>query len=100
VLITTNDIDTEYEVMGIVRGNQVKAVHLGKDIMAFFRKLFGGDVSEYGELLSQVRDEAEKEMVQEAEALGANAVVGVRFSSSTISTGMAEIYVYGTAVKI
>ncbi len=100
MLITTSDIKTEYEVLGIVRGNQVKSVHLGKDIMAFFRKLFGGDVSEYGELLREVRDAAQEEMVEEAQKLGANAIVGVRFSSSTISTGMAEIYVYGTAVKI
>ncbi len=100
MLITTNDIKTDYEVLGIVRGNNVKAVHLGKDIMAFFRKLFGGDVSEYGELLAEVRDQAMEEMVTEAEKMGANAIVGVRFSSSTISTGMAEIYVYGTAVKI
>jgi len=100
MLITTTDINADYEVLGIVRGNKVKAVHLGKDITAFFRKIFGGDVSEYGELLSEVRDAAMEEMKQEAERLGANAVVGVRFSSSTISTGSAEIYVYGTAVKI
>ena len=100
MLITTTDLRADYEVLGIVRGNEVKAVHLGKDIMAFFRKIFGGDISEYGELLSKVRDEAMEEMVSEAEKMGANAIVGVRFSSSTISTGMAEIYVYGTAVKI
>ena len=100
MLITTTDVDADYEVLGIVRGNKVKAVHLGKDITAFFRKIFGGDVSEYGDLLTEVRDDAIKEMETEAEKMGANAVVGIRFSSSTIGSGMAEIYVYGTAVKI
>ena len=100
MLLTTTDIKTDYEVLGIVRGNKVKAVHLGKDIMAFLKNLTGGDVSEYADLMSEVRDGAFAEMVAEAEKLGANAVVGIRFSSSTISSGMAEIYVYGTAIKI
>ncbi len=100
MLLTTTDIKTDYEVLGIVRGNKVKAVHLGKDIMAFFKNITGGDVSEYADLMSEVRDSAFEEMVAEAEKLGANAVMGIRFSSSTISSGMAEIYVYGTAVKI
>jgi uncharacterized protein YbjQ (UPF0145 family) len=83
-----------------LRGNKVKAVHLGKDIMTGLRKIVGGDVSEYADLMSQVRDAAFEEMIDEAKKIGANAVVGIRFSSSTISTGMAEIYVYGTAIKI
>ncbi len=100
MLLTTTDLKVEYEVLGIVRGNKVKSVHLGKDIMAWFRKIVGGDVSEYGDLMSEVRESAFEQMIEEAIKLGANAVVGIRFSSSTISTGMAEIYVYGTAVKI
>jgi uncharacterized protein YbjQ (UPF0145 family) len=100
MLLTTTDIRVDYEVLGIVRGNKVKAVHLGKDISAWVKKLIGGDVSEYADLMSEVRDSAFEDMIAEAEKLGANAVVGIRFSSSTISTGMAEIYVYGTAVKI
>lgn len=100
MLLTTTDVKTDYEVLGIVRGNKVKSVHLGKDIMAFFRKIIGGDVSEYAELMSDVRDAAFDEMVAEAEKMGANAVVGIRYASSTISTGIAEIYVYGTAIKI
>lgn len=100
MLITTTDLKADYEVRGIVRGNKVRAVHLGKDILAFFRNIFGGDVSEYAVLLGEVREGALQEMVDEAENIGANAIVGVRFSSSTISSGMAEIYVYGTAVKI
>ncbi|MDW7651856.1 MAG: YbjQ family protein [Bacillota bacterium] len=100
MLLTTTDVRADYEVLGIVRGNKVRAVHLGKDILAGIRKLVGGDVSEYAELMSEVRDSAFEEMISEAEKLGANAIVGIRFSSSTISTGMAEIYVYGTAIKI
>lgn len=100
MLLTTTDVKVEYEVLGIVRGNKVKSVHLGKDILAFFRKIVGGDVSEYADLMSEVRDAAFDEMVAEAEKMGANAVVGIRYASSTISTGIAEIYVYGTAIKI
>ncbi len=100
MLLTTTDVKVQYDVLGIVRGNKVKAVHLGKDLLAFFRNIVGGDVSEYADLMSEVRDAALEEMVAEAETLGANAVVGIRFSSSTISSGMAEIYVYGTAIKI
>lgn len=100
MLLTTTDLKVDYEVLGIVRGNRVKAVHLGKDIMATIRKITGGDVSEYADLMSEVRDSAFEEMIAEAETMGANAIVGIRFSSATISTGMAEIYVYGTAVKI
>lgn len=100
MLLTTTDVKVQYDVLGIVRGNKVKAVHLGKDIIAFFRNIVGGDVSEYADLMSEVRDAAFEEMIAEAEKLGANAVVGIRFSSSTISSGMAEIYVYGTAIKI
>ena len=100
MLLTTTDLKVDYTVLGIVRGNRVRAVHLGKDIMASFRKITGGDVSEYGDLMSEVRDSATEEMIAEAEKLGANAIVGMRYSSATISTGIAEIYVYGTAVKI
>ncbi len=100
MLLTTTDVKVDYEVLGIVRGNKVKAVHLGKDIAAFVKNIIGGDVSEYADLMSEVRDAAFEEMIKEAEKLGANAIVGIRFSSSTISSGMAEIYVYGTAIKI
>lgn len=100
MLLTTTDVKVDYEVLGIVRGNKVKAVHLGKDILATIRKITGGDISEYAELMSDVRDAAFEDMIAEAEKLGANAIIGIRFSSATISTGMAEIYVYGTAIKI
>ena len=100
MLLTTTDLKVEYEVLGIVRGNKVKAVHLGRDILAFFKNLTGGEVRQYAELMTGVRNAAMDEMVEEAKGMGANAVIGIRFASSQVASGMAEILVYGTAVKI
>lgn len=100
MLMTTTDLKVEYEVLGIVRGNRVKAAHVGRDIMAGFKNLFGGEVKEYSDLLTSVRDSAVDDMVNEARSMGANAIVGIRFASSQIASGMAEILVYGTAVRI
>ncbi len=100
MLITTTDLKVEYEVLGIVKGNRVKAAHIGRDILAGLRNLVGGEVKQYADLLTSVRDAAMDDMVKEANALGANAIIGIRFSSSQIAAGMAEILVYGTAVKI
>jgi len=100
MLLATSDLRTDYEVLGLVKGSSMKAKHLGKDILAHLRKIIGGEVKEYHELLNEAREEALKEMCQEAEALGANAVVAVRFTTSTITAGAAEIVAYGTAVKI
>ncbi len=99
MLISTTDLKKDYEVLGLVRGSEMKAVHLGKDIMAGVRHLTGGDVKEYADLLKDARDEAVEEMVAEAEEMGADAVLGFRFATSTISRGTAEIVAYGTAVK-
>jgi uncharacterized protein YbjQ (UPF0145 family) len=84
----------------MVKGSSTKAKHLGKDIVAGLRKIVGGDVKEYAELLQEARDEAERRMVDEAEKIGANAIIGIRYSTSSISQGMAEIVAYGTAVRI
>ncbi len=100
MLLTTTDLKVEYEVLGIVRGNRVKAAHVGRDIMAGLKNLVGGEVKEYADLLTSVRDAAVDDMVDEAKTMGANAIVGIRFASSQIAAGMAEILVYGTAVKI
>lgn len=99
MLLATTDVNSDYEVLGMVRGSEMKAVNLGKDIFAFFRKLIGGDVKEYSELLIDARDSAIAEMEEEAERIGADGVIGVRFATSTISSGAAEIVAYGTAVK-
>ncbi len=77
----------------------MKAVHLGKDVTAGIRKIFGGDVKEYSDLLKEARDQALEEMKADAEQLGADAVIGVRFATSTITSGAAEIVAYGTAIK-
>lgn len=99
MFICTTDLNKDYQVLGLVRGSEMKAVHLGKDIMALIRKIIGGDVREYAELLKDARESALEQMIAEAEKLGADAVIGVRFATSMITSGAAEIVAYGTAVK-
>ena len=99
MLLSTTDINDDYEVLGMVRGSEMKAVNLGKDISAFFRKIVGGNVKEYSELLVNARDEAVEKMIEDAEKMEADAVIGVRFATSSISDGAAEIVAYGTAIK-
>jgi len=100
MLMATSDLRTDYEVLGMVRGSCMQATHLGGDIMASLRKLVGGEVREYSNLLKRARDEAVENMTAEAEKLGANAVIGVRFSTASVTSGAAEVIAYGTAVKI
>ncbi len=100
MILATSDLRTDYEVLGMVRGSCMRATHLGRDIMAELRKLVGGQVNEYADLLKSARDEAIEEMTAEASALGANAIISVRFSTASITTGAAEVIVYGTAVRI
>jgi len=100
MLMTTTDLKVEYEVLGIVKANRVKAAHIGRDIMAGLKNLVGGEVKQYADLLTGVRDAALDEMIEEAKQKGANAIIGIRFTSSQLASGMAEILVYGTAVKI
>jgi len=83
---------------GIVNGSTVRSKHAGRDIMASFKNLFGGELKGYTELLEESREEAIKRMVDQAKKLGANTVLNVRFSTSAVASGAAEIYVYGTAV--
>lgn len=85
---------------GLVRGATVRAHHVGNDIIAYLRNLVGGEVSEYTKMLAEAREQALDRMMHEAANLGANAVVGVRFGTSDIATGAAEILVYGTAVVV
>jgi len=86
--------------LGMVQGNTVRAKHVGKDIMAGFKNIFGGELKAYTELLSEAREEAVGRMVAHAEAIGANAVLNVRFSTSSITAGAAELFAYGTAVVL
>jgi uncharacterized protein YbjQ (UPF0145 family) len=88
------------EVLGLVRGNVVQAKHIGKDIIANFRTIVGGEIKEYTEMLTESRQKATARMVKEAEALGADAVVNIRFITSQVMAGASELLVYGTAVRI
>ncbi len=86
--------------LGMVQGSTVRAKHAGRDIMAGFKNIFGGELKGYTELLSESREEAIDRLKQQAAALGANAVINVRFSTSSIAAGASEIFVYGTAVLV
>jgi uncharacterized protein YbjQ (UPF0145 family) len=103
VIITTTENVPGYrvvKVLGLVRGNTIRARHLGKDIMAGFRNVVGGEISEYTKLLGESREQAIDRMVAEAEALGGNAIVMIRFSTSQVTSGAAELLAYGTAVVV
>lgn len=85
--------------LGVVKGNTVQARHIGKDIMGGLRNIVGGRMKEYEEMFIDARNYAEQEMIREAETLGADAIVNVRYTTSSIMEGSSEILVYGTAVK-
>ncbi len=85
---------------GVVSGSTVRAKHIGRDIMASFKNIVGGELKGYTELITEAREDAIARMVQEAESLGANAVVNIRFSTSSVAQGAAELFAYGTAVTV
>ncbi|PKF63520.1 hypothetical protein CW745_01320 [Psychromonas sp. psych-6C06] len=85
---------------GVVSGSTVRAKHVGRDLMAGLKNIVGGELKGYTELLSEARDQAMLRMQQQASQLGANAVVNVRFSTSSVAAGASEIYIYGTAVMV
>jgi uncharacterized protein YbjQ (UPF0145 family) len=91
---------TIVEHFGLVSGSTVRAKHVGKDILASLKNIVGGELKGYTELLTESRQQATERMKQQAEQLGANAVVNVRFATSSITQGAAELYVYGTAVRL
>jgi len=91
---------TIVEHYGIVQGSTIRAKHIGKDIMAGFKNIFGGELKAYTELLQESRQEAVDRMVKQAEEMGADAVVNIRFATSSIAQGAAELFAYGTAVKV
>ncbi|MBI5501267.1 MAG: YbjQ family protein [Deltaproteobacteria bacterium] len=88
------------KVLGLVQGNTVRAKHLGRDIGAGLKNLVGGEIKSYTELLTEARREATERMMAQAQQLGANAILGVRFATSAVMAGAAELYVYGTAVSV
>jgi len=86
--------------LGLVQGSTVRAKHAGKDIMAGFKNIFGGELTSYTDLLQESRDEAVQRMTDQAQAIGGNAVINVRFATSAIAAGASEILAYGTAVLL
>lgn len=101
IITTTENIPGyEYEILGIVFGNTVRAKNIGKDIMAGLKNIVGGELQEYTEMLADAREEAMNRMINDAHKLGAEAVLNVRFTTSQTMAGAAELLAYGTAVKL
>ncbi|MFO8014112.1 MAG: YbjQ family protein [Phycisphaerae bacterium] len=102
ILVTTDTVPGQRitKVLGLVRGNTIRARHVGQDIKAAFRNLIGGEVLEYTKLMAESREQAIDRMIDTARELGANAVVGLRFTTSEIMGGAAELLAYGTAVVV
>ena len=101
LLVTTETIEGKNikEVLGIVQGTIVQSKHIGKDIMASFKTIIGGEIKGYSEMVIEARQKATERMIAQAEKLGADAIVGIRYASSSVVQGASEILVYGTAVK-
>ena len=103
VLVTTSSTIAGTRIvqtLGLTRGNSIRARHVGRDILAGFRSIVGGEIHEYAKLLAESREEALDRMCDQARALGANAVVDVRFTTSVVLSGAAEMLAYGTAVIV
>lgn len=103
ILVTTTETVPGREIvqmLGLVKGNTIRARHVGSDIVSSIKSLVGGEIKGYVRALNEARDEAHSRMLHEAQSLGADAVVCVRYSTSQIMTGAAEILAYGTAVKL
>ncbi|MGD2070758.1 MAG: YbjQ family protein [Gemmatimonadota bacterium] len=102
IIVTTPEVSGTRirQVHGLVRGNTIRARHLGRDILANLRNIAGGEVIEYTKMMAEAREQAIDRMVEEAQALGANAIVSVRFQTSMVMKGAAEMLCYGTAVEV
>lgn len=103
MIVATTEAVSGYRVvrtLGMVRGSSVRVRHIGRDIIASLRNLAGGEVHEYTKLLAEVREQAVDRMVAEAEVLGANGILAIRFQSAEVSRGAAEMMCYGTAVEL
>jgi uncharacterized protein YbjQ (UPF0145 family) len=102
IVVTTADVagSAITETLGMVRGSSIRTRHIGRDVLAVMRNLTGGEVHEYTKVLAEAREQAIDRMVEEAQALGADAIVTVRFQTSEVMTGAAEMLCYGTAVRL
>lgn len=100
ILVNTDFVSgKEIETLGVVKGSMIQSKHLGRDIGAAFKTIVGGELRGYSDMINEARSIATKRMVEEAEALGADAVINLRYTSATVMQGAAEILVYGTAVR-
>ena len=102
IITTTDDLPGReiLEMFGLVRGNAVRARHLGKDIGAALKGLVGGEITEYTKMLAESREQAKDRMIAEAKALGADGIVCIRFTTAAVMQGSAELLAYGTAVRL
>lgn len=103
MILTTVDVvpgKKVEKVFGLVRGNTIRARHLGKDILALFKNIAGGEITDYTKMMAESREQAIDSMIADAEALGANAIVGIRFTTNSMMQGAAELLAYGTAVLV
>jgi uncharacterized protein YbjQ (UPF0145 family) len=100
ILVNTDYIEgKKFEMIGLVKGSMIQSVHFGKDIVNSFKTLVGGELTSYTEMMNEARAVATRRMSEEAEAIGADAVVNIRYTSSQVVQGAAEVMAYGTAVK-
>ena len=102
IVVTTEHIEGKRitETLGLVKGSTIRARHVGRDVMAGLRNIVGGEVKDYTVMLAQAREEALQRMIEQAEKMGANAIIGARFVTSMVMSGAAEMVAYGTAVKV
>jgi len=102
IMVNTENVPGKQvtECLGLVKGSTIRAKWLGKDLVAVLRNIVGGEMKEYTEMMAEAREQSLKRMVEEAEKLGANAVVNVRFTTSQVMSSAAEMLAYGTAVKV
>jgi uncharacterized protein YbjQ (UPF0145 family) len=103
ILVTTQDEFADYQItetIGLVKGNTIRARHIGKDIMASLRTIVGGEITEYTKMLAESREQSLDRMIENAKQLGANGIVCLRFTTSAVMQGSAELLAYGTAVKL
>ena len=102
IVVTTDNIPGKkiVKVFGLVRGNTIRSRHVGRDIMAVFKNLVGGEITDYTKMMAESREQSLDRMIEDAESLGANAIVGIKFATTSMMQGASELMVYGTAVQI
>jgi uncharacterized protein YbjQ (UPF0145 family) len=103
IILSTTDFipgKTIKKILGVVKGNTIRTKHIGKDILAGFKTLIGGEIKSYTEMTSQAREEAFNRMINDANSLNADAIINIRFTTSVIMQGASEMLAYGTAVKL